>query len=74
MGFKKDSPLSSVKDFSAAAIKNRHDKASMSAIVMCDSKVFNSLCDIIYLLKKVKELENRLTLCQADKNETLWKD
>jgi hypothetical protein len=60
MSFKKDSPLSSEKDFSEDAIMERHNKAAMAAIVNHNAVVFNSLSDIPYLLKLVKSLKEQL--------------
>jgi hypothetical protein len=44
------------EDMSDLAVRARYDKANISAIVNVDKKVFDSLQDVLSLLKERKEL------------------
>jgi len=47
-------------DYSPEAIRRRYDRANELAVVTSDRITFSSVQDVLYLLKKVKELEEKL--------------
>lgn len=57
MTMERHSPLSRTRDLSAQAMRERYDKANKMAIVVTDRNVFESLADVLVLLKRVEELE-----------------
>ena len=57
MTIDRHSTISPTRDLSALAIRERYDKANKMAIVVTDRNVFESLADILVLLKRVEYLE-----------------
>lgn len=53
------------RDNSLEAMRRRYDKANLLTIASHNSIIFTSLQDVLVLIDKVKDLENKLKDCQC---------